>query len=113
MPVELHRAGLAHARELVSAHQYVKDSDWSDAQPSREDENDFIEQHDYDAFGRWHLAVDTDEGEGTKGHYKFPFGDFRRLHRSALIAIKQRAGEWDYGDVQGAADELLADVPED
>lgn len=42
----------------------------------------------------------------------FPYGDFRRLYRSGLIAAKQRAGEWDHDDVEQAADRLLQDVPE-
>lgn len=111
MPVTVHDAGVDHARELVDADHYVKDSDWSEAQPSPDDENAYVEAHGYEAFGRWHLAVDTDENEGTKARYKFPYGDFRRVHRSGLIAAKQRAAEWDYGDVEAAADALLDDVP--
>ena len=111
MPVQLNPAGRDHARRLVDASHYVKDSDWSEAQPSPDDENDFLESHGWDEFSKWHLAVDTDEAEGTKGHYKFPFGDFRRVHRSGLVAAKQRAGEWDYADVEEAADALLEDVP--
>lgn len=110
MPVRLYQAGLDHARGLVDADQYVKDSDWSEAQPSRDDENRYIDEHGWDAFARWHLAEDTDENEGTKGRYKFPYGDFRRVHRSGLVAAKQRAGEWDYDDVERAADRLLGDV---
>jgi hypothetical protein len=35
------------------------------------------------------------------------FGDFKKLHRSALVAAKQRAGSEDYKDVQSASDRLL------
>ena len=111
MPVRLHAAGREHAAALIDAHQYVKDSDWSEAQPSAADENAFLESHGWDAYGAWHLAIDTDETEGTKAHYKFPYGDFRRVHRSGLIAAEQRAAEWDYDDVEDAAAALLADVP--
>lgn len=112
MPVRLHRAGLDHARRLVDASHYVKESDWSEAQPSRDDENAFVDEHGWEAFGQWHLAEDTDENEETKGRYKFPYGDFRRVHRSGLVAAKQRAGEWDHDDVEDAADGLLQDVPD-
>ena len=40
-----------------------------------------------------------------------PYGDFNKLHRSALIAAKQRAGSEDYNDVQSAADRLLEKLP--
>jgi hypothetical protein len=89
MPVRLHRAGVEHARELIENHQSVKDSDWSEAQPSADEEND-----------------------ETTARYTFPYGDFRRVPRSGLVAAKQRAGEWIYDDVETAADRLLQDVPE-
>ena len=112
MPVQLNRTAVEHARHLVENDQYVKDSDWSEAQPSTKDENDFLDRHGWDAYAKWHLAEDTDENEETKGRYKFPCGDFHRVHRSGLVAAKQRAGEWDYADVEEAADRLLQDVPE-
>lgn len=112
MALTVHPPGRDHARRLVDSHHYVKESDWSDAQPTPDEENAYIDAHGWDAFGSWHLAVDPDESEETKARYKYPFGDFTRLHRSALIAAKQRAGEWDHGAVQQAADALLADVPE-
>jgi hypothetical protein len=64
-----------------------------------------------EAFAKWHLAYDTEASEETKSRYRFPFGDFRKLHRSALIAAKQRAGSEDYDEVQSAADKLLEKLP--
>ena len=40
---EVNKAGVAKARQLIDAHQYVLDSVWGDAQPSTEDENRFLE----------------------------------------------------------------------
>ena len=37
----------------------------------------------------------------------FPYGDFHRVHRSGLIAAKQRAAQRDHDDIERAADELL------
>ncbi|WGH78104.1 hypothetical protein [Jannaschia ovalis] len=112
MAVKLNDAGLQHARELIDANHYVKDSDWGEVQPGPDAENAKIDRDGYDGFGEWHLAIDTEESEGTKGRFKFVFGDFDRLHRSALIACKQRAGEWGYDDVLAAADDLLAKIPD-
>ena len=77
------------------------------AQPSAEEENNFIDENGWEAFAKWHLAYDTEASEETKSCYKFPFGDFKKLHRSALVAAKQRAGSVDYKDVQSAFDRLL------
>lgn len=112
MTVKLNQAGLDHARSLIEADHYVKDSDWSEAQPTSDDENAKIDRDGYPGFAEWHLAEDTSENEDTKARYMFPYGDFRRLHRAALIATKQRAGEWDYDDILAAADELLEKVPD-
>ena len=112
MPVQVNRAGVKHARDLIDKEQYVKDSDWSEAQPSPEDENGALDRHGWSEYAKWFLAEDTDENEETKGRYKFPYGDFRRVHRSGLIAAKQRAAQSDYTDVEEAADDLLDDVPE-
>lgn len=99
--------GVQKARELIDAGQYVLGSDWGDAQPSADDENDQLDRHGYDGFGQWHLAIDTAAGEQTKGRYGFVYGDFRRVHRSGLIAAKQRAAQNDHDDVEAAADGLL------
>ena len=100
-------AGIDKANQLIDAHQYVLESDWSEAQPSPDDENEKIDRDGYDGFGEWHLAIDPDAGEGTKERFGFVFGDFRRLHRSGLIAAKQRAAEWDHSEIVKTADELL------
>ncbi|MDX1421390.1 MAG: hypothetical protein R3181_15600 [Rubricoccaceae bacterium] len=112
MPVLVNPKGVDHAQSLIDSHHYVKDSDWSTAQPSPDDENDLLDRNGWDDFARWHLAEDTDENEGTKARYKFPYGDFRRVHRSGLIAAKQRAASEHYDDVEDAADRLLQQIPD-
>jgi hypothetical protein len=107
----LNQEGVEHAQNLIKGRQYEKDSDWSEAQPSAEEENRFIDENGWEAFAKWHLAYNTEVSEETKSRYKFPFGDFRRLHRSALIAAKQRAGSEDYDEVQRAAGRLLEMLP--
>jgi len=100
-------AGVAKARQLIDAGQYVLDSEWSDAQPDADAGNAQLERHGYEGFGEWHLAVDTDAGQETKERYGFVYGDFDRVHRSGLIAAKQRAAQNDHDDVEAAADDLL------
>ncbi|HSJ44786.1 MAG TPA: hypothetical protein VK923_08915 [Euzebyales bacterium] len=100
-------AGVTKARELIDAGQYVLDSEWSDAAPDADAGNAQLERHGYDGFGQWYLAIDTDAGQQTKERYGFIYGDFDRLHRSGLIAAKQRAAQNDHDDVEAAADDLL------
>jgi hypothetical protein len=111
MAIHLNQEAVEHAQNLIKGRQYERESDWSEAQPSAEVENNFIDENGWEAFAKWHLAYDTEASEETKSRYKFPFGDFMKLHRSALVAAKQRAGSEDYDDVQSAADGLLEELP--
>ena len=104
--------GVAKARELIDAGKCDVDTEWSDAAPSADDENAEIEKHGYEAFGEWHLAVDPDASEETKGRYKFPFGDFSKVNRAALIHAKQRAAQNDHDEIEKAADRLLQRLDE-
>ena len=111
MAIRLSQDAVEHAQNLIQGRQYERDSDWSEAQPSAEEENSFIDENGWEAFATWHLAYETEASQETKSRHKFPFGDFRKLHRSALIAAKQRAGSEDYDEVQRAADRLLEKLP--
>jgi hypothetical protein len=95
------------AKDLIRNHQYVLDSQWSEAQPSTDDENDFLERHGWREYGKWFLALDQEAAPERKEHHNFPYGDFRRVHRSGLIAAKQRSAQNDYDEITRAADELL------
>ena len=99
--------GLAHARELIGKRQYVLDSDWGDVQPDAAAENAYLESHDWDEYSAWHLGLTEGASEETKARYAFVFGDFRRIHRSGIIACHYRAAEWRHKDVELAAHELL------
>ena len=110
--MQLNKEAEKKAASLIDNHQYVKDSDWSEAQASTDDENDFLERHDWSEYAQWHLGIHDEESKETKGRFGFPYGDFRRVHHSGLIAIKQRAAQQDYTDIEKAADRLLKRLEE-
>jgi hypothetical protein len=103
----VNRDAVEKARSLVDRGEVDTDTPWSEAAPSTERENQEIDEHGYDGFGAWHLAVDPDASEGTKGRYAFPYGDFERVNRAALIHAKQRAAQNDHDEIERAADDLL------
>ena len=84
---ELNERAVAHARDLIATRQYVVKSTWGDVQPSADDENTFLETHPWDEYAAWHLGLTVDATDETKARYAFVCGDFRRVHRSALIAV--------------------------
>lgn len=98
---------MAHAERLIDARQYVLDSDWGEVQPNAKAQNDFLESHSWDDYAGWRLGLTEGATEETKARYAFVFGDFRRVHRTALIACVYRAAEWRHKDVELAAHELL------
>jgi hypothetical protein len=95
------------ARELIDARQYVLDSDWGDVQPKAAAENAFLDSHSWDEYAAWHLGLTEGAKDGTKARYAFVYGDFRRIHRSGLIACVYRAAEWRHKAVERAAYDLL------
>ena len=104
---EVNAQAVAKARSLIDARQYVLDSDWGDVQPSVEHENAFLENHTWDDYADWHLGLTVGANDETKARHGFVFGDFRRVHRTALIACVYRASEWRHKDVELAAHDLL------
>ena len=98
---------IAHARGLIDARQYVLDSDWGEVQPRADDENAFLKSHSWTAYGEWHLALNDDATDETKSRYAFVYGDFRRVHRTGLIACQYRAAEWRHKEIELAAHDLL------
>ena len=72
-----------------------------------DDENVYLDNHDWEAYGAWHLDLTEGANEETKARYAFVFGDFRRIHRSGIIACHYRAAEWRHKEIELAAHELL------
>ncbi|MEP6681510.1 MAG: hypothetical protein ABJB65_08530, partial [Chloroflexota bacterium] len=87
--------------------QYVLDSDWGEAAPTADDENAFLDSHLWADYAAWHLGLTEGATDGTKARYAFIYGDFRRVHRTALIACVYRAAEWRHKSVELAAHRLL------
>ncbi len=105
--MKLNEAGRRKAKSMIESSQYVLDSSWGEANPSANEGNAFLEAHSWAEYGEWHLGIDESAAEETKDRYGFPYGDFRRVHRSGLIAAKQRAAQNDYTDIEHAVDKLL------
>jgi hypothetical protein len=98
---------VARARERIEGRQYVLASEWGEDQPDAAAENAYLESHSWDEYAEWHLALTDGAREETKARYGFVYGDFRRVHRSGLIACMYRAAEWRHKQVELAAHDLL------
>jgi hypothetical protein len=108
MAVKLNDRAFDHAKKLINDGKFVFDDRdaWSEHQPSAADENSFIEKHGYREYGLWYLGIDDEAPDDTKSHYKFPYGDFRKVHRCGLLAAESRAGQRKYYDIERAVAHL-------
>ena len=96
MAVKLNKQAFDNSKECVKKQRVVfdKKDDWSEHQPSAQQENEFIRLHGFAEYSKWHLGIDEEEHEGTKGRYKFPYGDFENVHRCGVLAAESRAGHY-------------------
>lgn len=104
--------GVAWVEHMIDARQYVVRSEWSERQPSAEVENAYLEKNDWGSYARWHLGLTEGAGEETKARYAFVVGDFRRIHRSGLMAARFRATQWDHKEIELAAHDLIQRLDE-
>ena len=103
----LNDAAVARCRQLIDARQYVLTSDWGDVQPRADEQNRYLASHSWEEYAAWHLGLTDGAQDGTKARYAFVFGDFRRVHRTGLIACVYRASEWRHKAIELAAHDLL------
>src|SRR5258706_3683806 len=102
MTTTLNERSYVFAEQQLKNGNVVRDQrdDWSEHQPSTRQENEFIEAHGWDEYANRHLAIDDEASEQTKGRYKFPYGDFAKVHRCELLAAEVRAGRLKYRDIR-------------
>jgi hypothetical protein len=103
----LNQRAFDKAASLIENRQYVLRSDWGERQPRAEDENRFLRTHSWEEYAEWHLGLTEGASDNTKARYAFVYGDFRRVHRSGIIAVHFRAAEWRHKSIELAAHELL------
>jgi hypothetical protein len=98
MATKLNERAFEYAKEQITAGRVVLDDrdDWSEHQPTAKQENEFIRRHGIQEYARWHLGIDGAASAETKGAYKFPYGDFQKVHRCAVISAESRAGQYKY-----------------
>src|SRR5690349_6735663 len=108
MTVRLNNRAYRYARELLQEGRFVYDERdaWSEHQPSAQQENEFIQQHGLYEYGKWYVGINDQRPKNTKGHYEFPYGDFKNVHRCGAITAESRAGQYKHYDIENAAAHL-------
>jgi hypothetical protein len=106
--IELNAIAFTFAAELIKEGWVVADGKgaWTRHRPSADEENEFIRLHGFAQYAKWHLGIDRRFPENSKRRYKFPYGDFKNVHRCGLLAVKARARQYGYAEIGNAAAEL-------
>jgi hypothetical protein len=108
--LKLNEDAFVFAVQLIKQGRFIADGKgaWSDHRPSDQEEAEFIRVHGFGEYAKWHLGIDDRYPENTKRRYKFPYGDFKSVHRCGVLAVQSRAGEYRYSEIQNAAAQLRA-----
>jgi hypothetical protein len=106
--IEVNEDAVAFASQLIQKGHLIADRKgaWREHKPSPDMESEFIRAHGFAEYAKWHLAVDERYPVNTKGRYKFPYGDFKNVHRCGLLAVQARARQYGYANIEKAAAEL-------
>jgi len=107
--IKLNETASTFAMELIKQGDVIADSQgaWTEHRPSAGEENEFIRVHGFAEYAKWHLGIDRHFSETSKRRYKFPYGDFKKVHRCGLLAVKARAGQYGYTNIKDLAAELV------
>jgi len=102
----VNRAGVSKANSLINSGAINSTSSWSFA---ASDGNAMLGSggDDWSNYSSFHLGMDSGADANTKARYKYPFGKGGKIYRSALVAIRQRAGQQNDTAVFNAAGTLL------
>lgn len=98
--LKINPPGVAHALYLVKTGRYAINTVWEHNCPTEAQQRAYRAEHGDDELGKWYLACDDDG-------YALPHGDFRRVHRSGVVAAKRAAETQGCGELAAAADEIL------
>jgi hypothetical protein len=106
--IELNEIAFTFAMELIKQGEVIADGKgaWAKHRPSAHEENEFIRLHGFAQYAKWHLGIDHRFPENSKRRYKFPYGDFKKVHRCGLLAAKARARQYGYAEIDNAAEQL-------
>ena len=99
-------SGIAHANSLIASGHVIKPSGWN--HPTAQEENEYIDANGIEAYGKWHLGINSQADPKTKDHYHYVFtSDFKNVDRAGLIAIRQRSAQQGLDAVFAAAGKML------
>ncbi len=108
MSIRLNDEAFNYAKSLIEEGRVVLDKhgDWEQINPDTAAQDEFIHERGMEAYAKWHLGVKEGASREDKSAYSFPYGNFRDVYRSGVIAAQERAAQFHHGAIESAAQEL-------
>jgi hypothetical protein len=83
---------------------------WRGRQPSAAQEDRFIREYRFGQYELWHLGTDNTL-QAHHGPRHIPCADFRSVHRWAILAAEDPAGQYEHTEIEGAAVHRHGNLP--
>lgn len=109
MSKKLNKRAYDLAKQMIE-HGFELEHDennWKEAQPSVQETTEYLDAHDLDEYGAWFLGIDSEADQNSQSKFVYPFGDFKVVHKSALLDSEKKARENKDNEIAEAAKRLL------
>ncbi len=108
MAIRLNSRALAHAKQMIRDGKVVNDERdaWSEHKASAAKEDEFIRNHGFFDYGKWYLGLDDEKDPETKAHYRFPYGDFFKVHRCGVLSAESKTAQDKHKEIEDAFHDL-------
>lgn len=106
MALELNADAVVFAEKMIEDGNYRINTMWRESHPSERAQADLLARG-WDEARKWYLGIDPSAPEGSQARLRYPVGDFKSIHRSGLIAARDKAEQQGETDIVEAAEELL------
>ncbi len=110
MSIKFNKSGYNRAVEIIDNGLEVEHdtNNWEEVKPTVDEELQYIDTHSLDEYGEWFLGIRSEpELKDDIKKFVYPFGDFKVLHKSALLSSKKLAEKNKDNEIAGKIDELL------
>jgi len=112
MAVTLHKPGYDYAVAIIKKGLEIEhdSNNWEAVKPTQDEIVRYLNTHTLDEYGLWFLGIDSSRDPKDKSKFMYPYGDFKVLHKSALIAALKEAAKNNHEEIKTAAQKLVAMV---
>lgn len=105
--IQKNGSGYSNASSLIDSGKYDSTSPWSFSRSTDGKKLLGPNGDDWANYSKWFLATNSSATKNTEAYYKYPFGKDGKVYKSALNAIRQRAGQQHATEIFDMAGTLL------